>query len=54
MPQITILVMGGNKKKPLGSEKSARASEGENLVKKEETKKPAKPVRTHARSKKAG
>ena len=40
MPQIIILIMGGTKKKPLGSEKSARASgsEGENLVKKEETK----------------
>jgi hypothetical protein len=43
MPQITILIMGGTKKKPLGSEKSARASgsEGENLVKKEETRKPS-------------
>ena len=42
MLQITIEVMGGTKKKPLGSEKSARASgsQGENLVKKEETRKP--------------
>lgn len=34
--------MGGTKKKPLGSEKSARAAgpEGQNLVKKDETKKP--------------
>ena len=43
MPQITILAMGGTKKKPSASEKSARASgsEGENFVKKEETKKPS-------------
>jgi small subunit ribosomal protein S25e len=43
IPQITILVMGGAKKKPSGSEKSARdsGSGGENVVKKEETKKPS-------------
>ena len=37
------MVMGGAKKKPSGSEKSARGSGsgGENLVKKEETKKPS-------------
>jgi small subunit ribosomal protein S25e len=41
MPQMTIFVMGGAKKRPMGSEKSARApgAGGENVAKKEETKK---------------
>lgn len=41
MPQIIMYFMGGAKKKPSGSEKSARTpgSGGENLPKKEETKK---------------
>jgi hypothetical protein len=43
MLQTSIVDMGGSKKKPMGSEKSNRASgpDGDKFVKKEETKKPS-------------